>query len=99
MSIDIGTKDTKEAIIALVSIVEFALNRLEDGADLEDLISVYSKLTQDKIFLKKVKDGFSGLNNISKEMSGISNEQIIALGIEVSPYLIPLVTRIMNKKD
>jgi hypothetical protein len=93
-TITFGIKDTKEALIAIVTIFEFFAERLKDGAGIDDVVAIYSKLVADDVFVKKVKDGYSGLKNISKELKDIKTEEITALGYEIAPQIVSLLLKL-----
>ena len=93
-----GTKETKEALIALIAISEFLTERLADGAGLDDVAAVYSKLTSDDVFVKKIKIGFEGLDKIQEELKDLTTEEVTVLGYEVAPLIVSLLLKIKNKK-
>lgn len=96
-TVTVGTKETKEALIALVTIVDFLAERLKDGAGLDDLVAVYSKVTSDSIFMKKLKDGYEGIDKVSEELKDLKQEEIVMLGYEIAPTIIALLMKLKTK--
>ena len=92
------TKETKEAMKALIAIVGFLVERLGDGIGYDDLLAVISKLTSDDVFMKKIKEGYDGLEKISGELKTLNTETITALGLEVAPDIVDLLLKIKDSK-
>ncbi len=93
-----STKETKEALIAIVTIAEFLGDRLKDGIGIDDFVATYSKLTSDDIFMKKLKSGYEGVDKIKEEMKDLKIEEITALGYEIAPSIVSLLLKFKNKK-
>lgn len=94
MSSSFDTKETKEALIAVMAITEFLIERLKDGAGLDDIVATYSKLTSDDVFMKKIKAGFEGINKISSELKDLSVEETTMLGYQIAPEVISLLAKL-----
>ena len=88
------TKETKEALVAVIAITEFLVERLKDGAGFDDALATYSKLTSDNVFLKKIKSGFQGIDKIVLELKDLSTEEITLLGYEIAPEIISLLIKL-----
>lgn len=96
-SLTVGTKETKEAMVAIIAIIEFLHERLKDGAGLDDLVAVYSKLTSDDVFMKKLKVGFEGIDKVGEELKDLKVDEITTLGYEIAPEVIALLLKIKAK--
>jgi hypothetical protein len=92
------TKETKEGLIALISIVEFLAERFQDGVGYDDALSFLSKLFSDDVFVKKIKNGFEGIDKISQELKALDTEAIAALGFEIAPDVISLLSKVKSVK-
>jgi ketosteroid isomerase-like protein len=92
-----GTKDTKEAMQAILALADFLIERLGDGAGVDDLVAVWSKLTSDDVFMKKIKSGWEGKENISKELTGITTAEITTLGYDLAPDIIAILLKLKKK--
>lgn len=92
------TKETKEALIAVISILEFFNERFKDGVGYDDALAFISKLFSDDVFVKKIKNGLDGMNYISEELKNLDTEKIAALGFEIAPDVISLLNKIKTNK-
>jgi hypothetical protein len=92
------TKETKEALQALITIVGFLAERLKDGAGIDDLVAVFSKLTSDDVFKKKIKEGYEGLDKVAEELKKLDATAITALGFEVAPDIVDLLLKLKANK-
>lgn len=94
----IGTKETKEAMKALISIAAFLAERLKDGVGIDDAVALFSKLASDDVFMKKLKDGYIGKEKISEELKNLDTAGITALGFEIAPDIIDLLLKLKANK-
>jgi hypothetical protein len=94
MSEVFDTKETKEALIAIIGITEFLVERLSDGVRFDDVLAIYSKLTSDDVFMKKIKNGFEGIDKVTKELKELSTEEIAILGYEIAPQMIAILAKL-----
>lgn len=88
------TKETKEGLIALISILDFFAERFKDGAGYDDALAFISKLFSDDVFVKKIKNGLDGINQVAEELKNLDSEKIAALGFEIAPDVIQLLSKI-----
>jgi hypothetical protein len=86
-----GTKETKEALHAVLEIVTFIIERMKDGVGVDDAFALYSKMTSDSVFKEKLKAGYEGLDQVRNELSNLSNEEITSLGFDMAPDFIALL--------
>lgn len=91
-------KETKEALVALVTLFDFLAERLKDGAGIDDLIATYSKLTSDTVFIKKLKDGYEGKEKIHEELKKLDIDGVTELGYAIAPEIITLLLKLRKEK-
>lgn len=92
-----STKETKEALKALISIVSFLAERLKDGIGFDDAVALYSKIASDDVFMKKIKEGYDGIDKVSEELKHLDIQAITDLGLEVAPDIVDLLLKLKNK--
>lgn len=83
-----GTKEIKEAVVALIAIGAFVVSRAKDGVDVADAAALFAKL-QDSEFLAVVKNGADGIDGIGQEIKDLS----IAEGFELAGEVIPEILK------
>lgn len=74
----VGVKETKEAILAMVVLGSFVALRLKDGAGLDDAMALGEKLL-DEAFKAKVMAGVEGLDKIPAELKDLSLADLFEL--------------------
>jgi len=79
-----GINETKEALLALIVMVKFVIERGKDGFDWKDAAALAQKLVSDVEFRKILTDGFTGANNIPAELKDLTFEE----GVELATFLI-----------
>lgn len=89
-----GTKETREALKAVIAISSFIIERLKDGIGVDDAVATYSKLTSDEVFKTKIKDGYEGLDKVREELKDLSTDEITTLGLEVAPDIVQLLLQL-----
>ena len=89
-----GTKETREALKAVILIASFIIERLHDGIGVDDAVATYSKLSSDDVFKTKIKDGYEGLEQVREELKDLTTEEITTLGLEVAPDIIQLLLQL-----
>lgn len=89
-----GTKETKEALKAVILISSFIIERLKDGVGVDDAVATYSKLTSDEVFKTKIKDGYEGLDKVREELKDLTTDEITTLGLEVAPDIVQLLLQL-----
>ena len=93
-----STKETKEAIRALIVIVGFLAERLKDGFGIDDVVAAYSKMTSDDVFKTKVLEGIKDWDKIQEELKSLDTTTITMLGIELAPDFIDLLKKLTEKQ-
>lgn len=97
MAEQFGTKETKEALRAIIAVIEFVIERTKDGLGVDDIVAIWSKIKSDEVFKTKVKAGWENIELVRNELSNLSVEEITVLGFEVAPDLVALLLKL--KKD
>ena len=77
-------KESKEAIIGLVTLGAFVAKRAKDGIDLGDAGALFQALVGDPVFREKVVGAAKGAELIPAELADLSFEE----GIELSLTLV-----------
>lgn len=94
---DMGTKETKEALRAIIAVIEFVIERTKDGIGADDLMAAWSKFKSDEVFKTKLKAGWEGKELLKDELSNLSVEEITTLGFEIAPELIALLLKLRKE--
>ena len=68
-------KETKEFAVAIFAVAALLVERLKDGADLDDVLAVYEKLTKDTEFLAVITAAYEGYKLIPSEIKDIDLEE------------------------
>lgn len=97
-SIVSSTKETKEAMKAIIAISAFLVERLKDGLGIDDAVALFSKITSDDVFIKKLKEGYEGKEKIAEELKTLDTPAITALGFELAPDIVDLLLKIKQSK-
>lgn len=87
VKVEIGVKETKEAILAMVVLGKFVAERLKDGAQLDDALALGTKLIGDAAFKEKVMAGIAGIDKVPAEIKDISMVEAIELA-QVLPEIL-----------
>lgn len=74
-----GTKETKEAILALVVLGKFVVDRLKDGAQLDDAVALGTALLVEGDFKTVVMAGVQGIDQVPKEVKELDLADILEL--------------------
>lgn len=78
MAGEVGVKETKEAILALVVLGKFVADRLKDGVDLADAGALVQKLS-DEEFKTVVQAGIEGVEVVPKELGELDLADFLEL--------------------
>jgi hypothetical protein len=87
-------KETKEALIAAVTLYVFVKKRLADGLQLEDAIALGEALVKDGEFKTKVLAGYQDAELIAKEFEDFT----IVKGLELAQIVPTLVEMLQPQK-
>lgn len=85
-----GTKETKEAAIALLAIGAFVVRRAKDGVDLADAAALLAKL-QDPAFLAVVMAGADGIDKIGDEFKDMDLSEAFQLAGDLIPEVLKAI--------
>lgn len=88
---EMGVKETKEAIMALVILGKFVAERAKDGLDFSDAMALGQKLL-DEEFKAKVMLGVEGMEKIPDEMKDLKLAEVFELA-----QVIPDILAILQK--
>ena len=87
VKLELGVKDTKEAILAMVILGKFVAERLKDGAQLDDALALGTKLIGDAEFKEKVMAGINGIDKVPAEIKDLSMVDALELA-QVLPEIL-----------
>ena len=82
-----GIKETKEALLGVVALGAFVMERAKDGVKLDDAMALAAKLVSDPEFTNKLKLAIDGSDKIPAEVGELSFAEIIELA-KVLPELL-----------
>lgn len=88
----LGTKETKEFATALFAVAGFLVERLKDGAGLDDVVAVHEKLTKDPEFLGLITAAYDGYKQIPAEIKDIDLEE----GFDLAGFLLPQILKLLK---
>lgn len=84
---NVGVKETKEAILALVILGKFVADRAKDGVQLDDALALAQKFAADEAFKAKVMAGVEGLDKIPAEVKDLKLAELLELA-QVLPEVL-----------
>ncbi len=87
VKVELGVKETKEAILALVILGKFVAERLKDGAQLDDALALGTKLVGDAEFKAVVLAGVEGIDKVPAEIKDLSMVDALELA-QVLPQIL-----------
>lgn len=87
-------KETKEAIIALVTIGKFVQLRVKDGVDISDAVALGTALFADGELKKVLDAGAKDINLVDDELKDFSLEKAFELA-----QVLPEVIAILKKEE
>jgi hypothetical protein len=93
MAGEYGIKETKESMKGILALVEFIIERLDDGAGFDDVVAAFSKFTSDDVFKNKVKVAWEGREIVSKELSELDTAEMMELGMTLAPDIIAILNK------
>jgi len=88
LKVELGVKETKEAILAMVVLGKFVADRLKDGAQLDDALALGSKLIGDAEFKNVVMAGIEGIDKVPAEIKDLT----IVEALELAQLLPQILT-------
>jgi hypothetical protein len=75
----LGIKESKESLIALVSLGAFLVEAGKDGFDLNDLTGLVGKIFSDAKFRDLLEAGVKGSGEIAAELKDLSGAEAVEL--------------------
>ena len=85
-----GTKETKEAVIALLSVGAFVVKRAKDGVDLTDAVALIAKI-QDPEFVSLVTAGVEGIEKVGEEFKDLKLAEAFQLAGDLIPEVVKAI--------
>ena len=89
MKKEMGIDEAKELLIGINKLVLIFVRELKDGFQVEDLITIFSKLAIDK----ELRDAIGGLDKLGGEFKDID----LAEGIELGQIALSMVPEVINE--
>lgn|SRR3990167_2076077 len=87
-----GSKEIKEAIIGVNEVSLFLVSKLKDGAQFQDGVDFYNKLTQDNNFKSVVQAAYEGYEKIPAEAKDIDAGE----GLEIVSIQLNYLPKYVN---
>lgn len=91
MSEQIGIKETKEAVEAVLAISKFVAARAKDGVGADDGIALVQKLLTDEEFKKVLEAGVEGAKQIPSEVKDLSLTESVELIVMGGKAVVEIV--------
>jgi len=89
-----STKETKEALKAVIALAAFISERMKDGVGFDDALALFSKLTADDVFKKKLKEGYEGIDKVGEELKNLDVQGMTSLALDIAPDIIDLLAKL-----
>lgn len=83
-------KETKEAILAVVAVGKFVVEKAKDGLDLNDLGALITKFVEDEEFKGVLMAGVDGIDKVPAELSDLEFAEVIELA-EILPEILAII--------
>ena len=84
-----GIKEVRELLVGVNKLILIMLRELKDGFQMDDLVTIFTKLAMDK----ELRDAISDLDELKGEFQDISWDE----GIELAQVLLSLVPDIIKE--
>jgi len=94
--VQVGIKETQEALKGAGVLLVFILERLKDGVNVDDAIAIFSKFQTDAEFKKVLSEAYDGASKIKGEIKDIDLVEGLALGKDVID-LVPQIIKALKK--
>ena len=88
MSEELGTKDLQEAVVGVLELSVFMIQRFKDGAQLSDAVAIWDKWKDDVEFQGVLKAAVDGYENIAKEGGDLDAAEVVGLIGVMLPYVL-----------
>lgn len=85
-----GTKETKEAVVALLAVGAFVVKRAKDGIDLTDVAALVAKI-QDPEFAALVSAGVEGIDKVPMELKDLKLAEAFQLAGDLIPEVVKAI--------
>lgn len=85
-------KETKEALLALVTIGKFVSDRLKDGVQLDDAVALGQALLLDGQFKSIVESGYKDMDKIDDEFKDFNLSKALEL-VQAIPELVAILQK------
>lgn len=86
-----GINETKELFSAVEALSLLIVERMKDGAGIDDVTAIIGKLVSDDEFKAKMSAAFDGVKNVPAEMGDLKLDEIVELagmGIAFIPKVV-----------
>lgn len=92
----VGIKETQEALKGAGVLLVFILERLKDGAGVDDAMAVFAKFQTDEEFKKVLAEAYEGADKIKGEVKDVDLLEGLTLSKDVID-LIPQIIKALKK--
>lgn len=87
-----GVKEIKDVLNVTELLVIFLIERLKDGADMEDATALFGKLTLDVEFKRKLNEAYVGISGISAEVKDLNWME----GMDLAMHILTAVPKFVE---
>lgn len=87
-------KETKEALVGLLSITELLAVQFKDGVQASDVADIILKITANEELKKKLLDAYNDADKVPSEMKDMELAEAIELITFAAPKILDLVKAI-----
>lgn len=87
-----GNKETKDALIGLLSIAELLAIQFKDGVQATDVAEIILKIQADEELKAKLMEAYNGIDAVPSELKDLS----VSEGIEMMALALPKLMAIVS---
>lgn len=93
-----GVKEMKEALEGMMELALCLMDLLKDGAQMDDLMQLWGKVSVDGPFKEKLQKAVDGAGKIPEEMKDMDLQEGMELLMLLVPY-VPKMVDVFKKKE
>ena len=86
-----GIKETKEVVVAAVSLAAVLAAAFKDGVQAEDFAVVFAKIQGDEALKAKLLDAYNGADKVPSEAKDLSLAESLEILVAVIPEIKKLI--------
>lgn len=86
-----GTKETKEAVLAVLKLAPILVKQFKDGVQGSDVVELYAKIMGNEEVKAAILAGYEGYQQVPDEVKDLSLAETIDLVIAILPEIQKLI--------